>query len=80
MMTYRTPEEYIYQGRLAPRPSPQPCIRCTRNLDTAAKAARSEVCTTCASLSGELSPIGLLPLTEFRTWEEYYLMLSRLDE
>lgn len=47
------------------------CIRCNGRLSAVAKCAGSEVCSTCAATSGELSAVPLLPLASFSNYREY---------
>lgn len=47
------------------------CERCSDPLDSAAKCARSPVCTTCAATKGEVSAIAVIPLLcGFASWED----------
>lgn len=55
------------------------CTRCNRKLSAAAKCAGSEVCSSCAASSGELTAVPLLPIMRLRTYEDWNRMIDRLD-
>lgn len=52
------------------------CTRCNGKLSTAAKAARSEVCTTCAIESG-LTAIPVMALAPFRDEPDWHWIIDR---
>jgi hypothetical protein len=76
-MSYRTPETFIYQGRLDPRPKVKPCARCGGKLGTGAKAAGSNTCSACAAELGELTAVPLMALTPFRTHQDWHWIHDR---
>jgi len=53
------------------------CIRCNGRLDSASKAARSEVCTACGVTSGDCQASILLPVTRLETYGDVVNLLTR---